>query len=30
MSHDSYEWDEVKSDLTSKNITSERNFKRKV
>lgn len=30
MSKDSYEWDEVESDLTSKNITSERLFKRAV
>lgn len=30
MSQDSYEWDDIQSDLTSKNITSERIFKRAV
>ena len=30
MDKNSYEWDEVESDLTSKNITSERLFKRAV
>ena len=30
LNPESYEWDDVKSDLTSKNITSERIFKRQV